>query len=377
MIPFLDLQRITSSFQPAINEALCRVANSGWYLRGTETSAFEHEFAKIIAPDVQCVGVANGLDALTLTLLAQRSIAEDEGSAWADGDEVIVPAMTFIATAQAVVRAGLRPVCVDVTSDGLISPELIDASVTPRTRAIIPVHLFGQKAPMELISETARRHRLFILEDAAQAHGAKDVGCMCDAAAFSFYPGKNLGALGDGGAVVTRNERLARRIRAMANYGSEQKYCHLYKGLNSRLDELQAAVLRVKLPRLEADNTRRREIATLYHRAFVREAPWLRLLPDTALTTSVWHIYPVFTPERDALQHYLKDREIESLVHYPTAIPFHKPLAPYFQTDARSADNVVYANALTMAKTELSLPISPCMTSDEIQRVISAVAEFH
>ena len=258
-IPFLDLAKINSRFSTSFHDAFSEVLDSGWYLRGMATAQFEEAFSAYCGV-AHCVGVANGLDALTLSLLAKK-----EMDCWPENAEVIVPAHTFVATVQAVVRAGLRPVAVEVLDDGLISPEAVESAVNQRTRAIIPVHLYGKLADMDEICSIAKQFSLFVLEDAAQAHGAlregRRAGAWGNAAAFSFYPGKNLGALGDGGAVVTDDRDLAERVRCLGNYGARKKYNHEWLGMNSRLDELQAAFLLRKLPSLDQDNERRRQIA--------------------------------------------------------------------------------------------------------------------
>lgn len=383
MQKFLDIQALSESFQPQMSQALSRVAESGWYLHGEETRLFEKEFAEYCGTS-QCVAVANGMDALFLTLEAQKQLTNEVASTterWSDGDEVIVPAMTFVATAQAVLRAGLKPVLVDVTHNALIDSTLIEQAITPRTRAIIPVHLYGQTADMEVISNIAEEHNLFVLEDAAQAHGGDSVAKVGHAAAFSFYPGKNLGALGDGGAVVTNNQKLAERVRAIANYGAEQKYHHVYRGAcNSRLDELQAAVLRVKLPRLSADNKRRQAIARRYYKGITN--PLVRLLPyfdntkeesPCDFTNSVWHIFPVFCSERDKLQEHLKNSGIESIIHYPIALDAQPSISLDEDTESQKRHFPV---ATEIASTELSLPMSPLMTDDEVDCVISAINGF-
>lgn len=375
MIKFLDIQKVTHSFQPELDAAINRVVSSGWYLHGKETEAFEDEFAQYIcshwhqhadsqplvdSQPLHCVSVANGLDALYLVLSAMKTLDEK----WSDGDEVIVPAFTFVATAEAVVRAGLRPVLVDVGEDALIDSRQLDAALSPRTRAIIPVHLYGQTAATKIIRQWADAHGVFVLEDAAQAHGAADVGLYGHAAAFSFYPGKNLGALGDGGALVTRDGTLAARARAIANYGAERKYYHEYEGCNSRLDELQAAVLRVKLRRLDADNFRRQDIACRYHEHLTNAAVSLLPCPPAA---SVWHIYPVFSDHRETFMRHLKAQGVESLIHYPLAL--HQQ--PCLKDCHRAATPLHLA--ATLAAREISLPISPIMTDEEVERVITAV----
>lgn len=365
MIKFLDIQRITESFQLELSNAAERVIASGWYLQGEETEAFEREFAAFChAP--HCVGVANGLDALYLTLAAKRTMEPT----WQDGDEVIVPAMTFIATAEAVLRAGLTPVLVDVDENALLDTSIarLEAAVTPRTRAIVPVHLYGQTVDMERIMHFAEAHNLFVLEDACQAHGGRDVVCHGHAAAFSFYPGKNLGALGDGGALVTHDEALAQRVRALTNYGASRKYYHEYQGINSRLDEVQAAMLRVKLRRLDEDNRRRQQVARAYYESICN--PHVRLLRQQ-VEGSVWHIFPVFTANREALQGHLASLGIQSLIHYPLAL--HQQ--PGLQGAYRVVGGLQHAEDI--ATHELSIPISPVMTDDEIAQVIAAVNSYN
>lgn len=365
MIKFLDIQRITESFQPELSNAAERVIASGWYLQGEETEAFEREFAAFChAP--HCVGVANGLDALYLTLAAKRTMEPS----WQDGDEVIVPAMTFVATAEAVLRAGLTPVLVDVDENALLDTSIarLEAAVTPRTRAIVPVHLYGQTVDMERIMHFAEAHNLFVLEDACQAHGGHDIAAKAHASAFSFYPGKNLGALGDGGALVTHDEALAQRVRALANYGASRKYYHEYQGINSRLDEVQAAMLRVKLRRLDEDNRWRQEVAQAYYESI--HNPCVRLLQQR-VENSVWHIFPVFTANREALQGHLASLGIQSLIHYPLAL--------HQQPGLQGAHRVVGSLQHTedIATHELSIPISPVMTDDEIAQVIAAVNSYN
>lgn len=361
-VKFLDIQHITRSFQPALEQAIHRVVESGWFLHGSETKAFEDEFAQYCGK-TYCVGVANGLDALYITLAAMRSFHPE----WQDDDEVIVPAMTFVATAEAVTRAGLRPVLVDVGPDALIDHQQLHTALSPRTRAVIPVHLYGQPAHTASIRQWADDHQIFVLEDAAQAHGAPHVAHYGHAAAFSFYPGKNLGALGDGGAIVTDDAQLAERVRTLANYGAAHKYQHDLEGCNSRLDELQAAVLRVKLRRLNADNDCRRHIARRYYAGISN--PLVTLLPEDALQ-GVWHIFPVFTPHRDALASHLKTCGIETLIHYPLAIHEQGCMKDRF----RATTDLTMA--LSIAQNELSIPISPILTDEEIQRVIDAINTF-
>lgn len=362
MIHFLDLQRITASFQPQLNDAVRRVVESGWYLNGSEVKAFEQAFADYCHTTF-CVSVANGLDALYLALEAKKSL----DPTWHDGDEVIVPAMTFIATAEAVVRAGLRPVMIDVKPNALIDENLLESVITPRTCAIIPVHLYGQTAAMEDIRRFADDHNLFVLEDAAQAHGGVNVARHGHAAAFSFYPGKNLGALGDGGALVTDDADLAERVRTLANYGAKEKYHHRFAGCNSRLDEVQAAVLSVKLNRLDEDNRKRRAIVAQYQSRI--NNPAISLL-STEIDLSVWHIFPVFCAEREKLQKNLTEEGVQTLIHYP--VPVHHQGCMSRFTDTA----LLYPVASQIADTELSIPLSPVMTQDEIDKVILIINNF-
>lgn len=365
MVKFLDLQKVNGSFEPELSNAVQQVIASGWYLRGKSTAIFEEHFAAY-CHRATCIGVANGLDALTLALMARK---HQEG--WGNDAEVIVPAMTFVATAQAVVRAGLRPVFVDVDDNALLDSRLLEQAITIKTRAIIPVHLYGQRVDMSRIAEIAAAHQLFILEDAAQAHGIVGKG-PGHALAFSFYPGKNLGALGDAGAVVTDDLELAKTIRAMANYGSQTKYFHEMEGCNSRIDEVQSAILDVKLKRLDTDNKRRCAIAALYDDAFRRIAERVNGFRILALSSgSVYHIYPVFCTERDVLQKVLAQKGIETLIHYP--IPLHQqPCLSRFVPASQS-----FPQAERIAKTALSLPISPVMSDDDVLQVISAIQQHY
>ncbi|SDQ16450.1 dTDP-4-amino-4,6-dideoxygalactose transaminase [Paraburkholderia fungorum] len=359
-VDFLNLGRANAPLLDEIQQAVARVVASGWYVLGSETTAFEEEFASYCGVR-HCIGVGNGLDALTLVLRA-RGISE--------GDEVIVPSNTFIATWLAVSQTGARvvPVEPDEHTHNL-DPTLIEAAITPRTRAIIPVHLYGQPAQMDSINEIAQRHGLFVLEDAAQAHGARFMGrragSLGDAAAFSFYPGKNLGAMGDGGAITTNDDDLAAKVRKLRNYGSSVKYRHELIGINSRLDEIQAAILRVKLRSLDADNAKRSAVANAYSE---RLAGLPLHLPAIARDTeSAWHLYVIRAPRRDDLQALLKQRGIDTLVHYPTACHRQHAYAggewPALPIADRLQDQV------------LSLPMAPYLDSDEIQSVVTAISE--
>ncbi|MGM9689091.1 MAG: DegT/DnrJ/EryC1/StrS family aminotransferase [Alloprevotella sp.] len=368
MIPFLPLQSINASFEPQLSQAVQRVVQSGWYLLGEESKAFEGEFARWLGASY-CVGVGSGLDALTLALRAMAGLYH-----WPAHAEVIVPDMTFVATAEAVVLAGLVPVVAEVDDNALLTAGNAEKVRTARTKAVIPVHLYGHPADMPALCEWAGQHGLVVLEDAAQAHGAevcgKRVGCWGHAAAFSFYPGKNLGALGNGGAVVTDDADLARRVRTMANYGAQAKYCHELLGVNSRLDELQAAALRVKLQRLDADNEARRQVARLYAEGI--RSPHVVKPYQGETQRSVFHIYPLRCLHRDALARHLAAQGVETLVHYPRALSWQPALQPYI---ANPADR--HPNARCWAMQELSLPISPLVTPDEVSHICEAINHFN
>ena len=363
-IPLLDLQRINERHRAAYQAALSRVLDSGRVLLGEETAAFEREFAAWCGTS-HCVGVGNGFDALHLVLRA-----------WGIGadDEVIVPSHTFIATWLAVSEVGARPVPVEPAPGCCnIDPAGVEAAITPRTRAIIAVHLYGRPAPMRELREIAERHGLKLLEDAAQAHGARLHGQPCgslgDAAAFSFYPGKNLGALGDAGAVTTSDAVLAERLRRIANYGSSVKYRHDLAGVNSRLDELQAAFLRERLRFLDADNAHRRCVAQTYLTGLAA-LPGLGLpATDDADRRSAWHLFVVRHRRRDALAKALAARGVATLVHYP--VPIHHQ-GTYAGTPL-AQQNLPLAEA--WAREALSLPIGPTISDDEVHTVIGAVKD--
>ena len=368
MIPYLPLQQISATFEPALSEAALRVVRSGHYLLGPETAAFEKEFAAYIGVD-HCVGVGNGLDALTLSLQAMSRLYE-----WPAGSEVIVPNMTFIATAEAVVRAGLVPVLADVDCHALLTVAEAEKVLTPLTRAVLPVHLYGRPAPVGDLARWAEAHHLVLLEDAAQAHGAccegRKVGAWGKAAAFSFYPGKNLGALGDGGAVVTNDGELAEQVRMLANYGAKRKYYHEAPGSNSRLDELQAAMLRIKLRRLDADNAKRQRVARTFAEGIRSEQVVLPYEGDTS--QSVFHIYPLRCSQRDALARHLAERGIQTLIHYPFMLSEQPALAPFLHCPKPEATPW----AETWAREELSLPIHPLLSPEETDCICQAVNQF-
>lgn len=365
MIEYLSLKRVTEAHGEEIREAVARVTDSGWYLLGKENAAFEEAYAAYIGT-AHAVGVANGLDALTLIFRAYL-----EMGVMKPGDEVIVPANTYIATILSISENGLVPVLVEPRFDTLeIDPDAIEAHLTDRTRAVMIVHLYGRCAYVDQIGDLCRRYGLKLLEDNAQAHGcrfgARRTGSLGDAAGHSFYPGKNLGALGDGGAVTTDDPELARVVRALANYGSSRKYVFPYRGRNSRLDEIQAAVLSVKLKYLDADNALRDSLADYYYARLAHSPVTLpvRMAPGS----DVHHIFPVFCAQRDRLQRHLADRGIQTLIHYP--IPPHK------QACYRSWNDRSYPVTERIHAEELSLPLSPVMTQEEADAVVRAVLTF-
>lgn len=362
MIKFLDLQKVTASHGDEINEAVTRVVNFGWYLQGKENDTFEKNFANYIGTD-HCVGCANGLDALIWIFRAYM-----EMGVMKPGDEVIVPANTYIASILAISENGLVPVLVepDITTYQ-INPEKIKAAITPRTKAILIVHLYGQCAYNDEIGELCKKYNLKLVEDNAQAHGCKfkgrRTGSIGDAAGHSFYPGKNLGALGDAGAVTTNDEQLAKIIRAVANYGSAKKYVFKYTGRNSRLDEIQAAVLDVKLRHLDNDNERRKQVAEMYIKGITNPAVITPVVPDR--DAHVFHIFPIRTKKRDELQKYLTDNGVQTNIHYP--IPPHK------QECYKDWNSWSFPITEQIHAEELSLPISPVITDEEVNEVIRLI----
>ncbi|MEG1723140.1 MAG: DegT/DnrJ/EryC1/StrS family aminotransferase [Bacteroidales bacterium] len=362
MIKYLELERVTRRHEPELTEAVNRVIRSGWYLLGEEVARFEARFAAY-CDALACIGVANGLDALSLIFRAYL-----EMGTMREADEVIVPANTYIASILAISENRLTPVLVEPDSETFtIDPARIEAAITPRTKAILVVHLYGQVCDMDPIRAIARKYSLKIVEDCAQSHGACYKGVKCgslgDAAGFSFYPGKNLGALGDGGAVTTSDKELETVIRRLANYGTERKYINTYKGKNSRLDEIQAAVLSCKLERLDEETRIRRQIADRYCRLITN--PSLRLPVLKEPQQHVWHIYPVLTPHRDQLQAYLLREGIETLIHYP--VPPHKQQA-YAEWNQLS-----FPITERIHKEILSIPLYPALTDAETDRIIEAL----
>lgn len=362
-IPFSTMDRMHKQINEELNQAYEEVMRVGWFIQGRQVTEFELEFASYCGARY-CVGCGNGLDAIT-AVLKSYGIGM--------GDEVIVPAHTFIATALAVSYAGAKPVLVDVENDTFnINPDLVESAITLRTKAIIAVQLYGQSSDMLKLCSIAKKHGLKLIEDAAQAHGAvyngSKVGSLADAATFSFYPAKNLGALGDGGAVVTNDVQLASFVREYANYGSKEKYYHAQKGVNSRLDEMQAAFLRAKLRHLDKWNIERNNIATNYLTKI--KNPQI-LLPETFSDRShVWHVFAIRTQKRDKLQNYLSDKGIQTTIHYPLPVHWQKAYAAVDFTEKR------FPVAEDITASELSLPLFIGMKKQEITAVIDAVNQF-
>lgn len=361
-VPFLDLARLHKSIQNQLDNAYKRVIDSAWYIMGPELSAFEAEFAEYC--DVKhCIGAGNGLEALHLLLRAYEI---------GPGDEVIVPSNTFIATWLAVSQCGATPVPVepDIRTHN-INPELIESVITSRTKAIMPVHLYGQPADMDAINEIAVKHGLLVIEDAAQAQGARykgrRVGSLGHAAGTSFYPGKNLGALGDGGAVLTNDTQIANKVRMLRNYGSSVKYQHDLPGYNSRLDELQAAFLRVKLSVLDDWNSSRREVAAQYDKLLVGVDVVLPYVPEYA--EPVWHLYVIRSKNRDRLSSYFEKQAVSTVIHYPTP--------PHQQACYSEYGNMSLPVAEMLSKEVLSLPMAPDLGKDDIERVCYALKQFN
>lgn len=364
-VPFLSLHDVTAMYGEEIREAARRVMDSGWYLQGEENKCFEAEYAKYIGTDY-CVGVANGLDALVLILRAYMELGFLH-----EGDEVIVPANTYIASILAITENNLVPILVEPRFETLeIDDELIESKITERTKAIMIVHLYGRCAYTEKIGELCKKYNLKLIEDNAQAHGCfyqgKRTGSLGDVAGHSFYPGKNLGALGDGGAVTSNDKNVAECIRTLANYGSQKKYIFKYQGRNSRLDEIQAAILRVKLKYLDDDNRLRQQVAAYYYENI--QNPLIKLPTRLPNENNVYHLFPVFCERRDELQAYLAEQGIQTLIHYP--VPPHK------QECYKEWNNLSLPITERMAKEELSLPISPVLTIEEAEYVVKLINAF-
>ena len=372
MIPFLSLKDVTALHSAEINEAVSRVVNGGWYLQGKENALFEQHYSDYIGCKYT-IGCANGLDALYLIFRAYLEMGVLQ-----KGDEVIVPANTYIATILAITDNGLKPVLVEPSRNTLeIDDDFIEQAVTPRTKAITIVHLYGRNAYTDKIGDICKKYNLKLVEDCAQSHGCKHLdgtktGNIGDAAGHSFYPGKNLGALGDGGAVTTNDEALANIVRALANYGSQKKYVFKYAGRNSRLDEIQAAVLDVKLKYLDQDNAHRKAVAHYYYEHISNPIVTLPdLLPDDQ---NVYHLFPILVKDgkRDELRDYLEQNGVNTVCHYP--------IAPHNQECYSQADwNTPRLNlpvTETLAEEELSLPIGPAISIEDVATIVKVVNSF-
>lgn len=362
MIPFLDLKLINQKYETELKEVAKRVIDSGWYILGGEVEKFEKEFAAYCGTK-HCIGVSNGLDALKLILRAY-----DIGA----GDEVIVPANTFIATILAISEVGATPILVEPKIETYnINPLLIEQAITKKTKAIIAVHLYGQVAEMDKINEIAKKHDLKVIEDAAQAHGAilngKKTGNLGDAAAFSFYPGKNLGALGDAGGITTNDYDLAERIKALRNYGSNMKYEHIYRGYNNRLDEIQAAFLRVKLKYLDDENTLRRKIAKKYITSIRNSNIILPKYPENE-SENVWHLFVIRTNDMIKIQNKFEQNAIQFIRHYP--------IAPHKQKAYVNLNNKIFSISERLHEEVVSLPIYPGIDINHINYIIDTLNDL-
>ena len=369
MISFLDLKNINQQYRQQLIEACTRVIDSGWYIGGTELEQFEQNFAKYCGTQY-AIGVANGLDALILTLRAWKELGKLK-----DGDEVIVPSNTYIASILAITANNLTPVLVepDISTYNIDFIKIKEA-ITAKTKVILPVHLYGQLAEMPEIMQIAKQHNLLVLEDSAQSHGAqiqgKKAGNWGDASGFSFYPGKNLGALGDAGAVTTNDAELATMLKALRNYGSHEKYKKLVPGVNSRLDEIQAAMLDVKLKYLEEETQHRRHIAGLYLNGIKNPLIQLPLKEVNAetYTQHVWHLFVIRSNQREALQQYLLNHGVQTLIHYP--IPPHK------QQAYKEWNNLNYPISEQIHDEVLSLPIGPTLSAVDAEKIIALCNQF-
>ena len=377
MIKYLDLQAITAQHADEYKAALCRVADAGWFLQGKEIACFEQSYAAYLCPSsagteapLHCVTVANGLDALTLILRGYQELGVMH-----EGDEVIVPANTYIATILAITRCGMTPVLVEPTFEHLeMDVDRVETAITSRTRAILLVHLYGRNAYYERYQKLCEKYGLKLIEDCAQSHGCAwygvKTGALGHAAAHSFYPGKNLGAFGDAGAVTTSDAALAEVVRALANYGSQSKYVFRYQGINSRMSETDAAVLSVKLKYLDQDNRKRQELATFYYQHISNQLITLPL--QLADEQNVYHIFPVFCPQREALQQYLAARGVQTMIHYP--IPPHQQEC--YATASWNQPRLSLPITERIHAEELSIPLNQSMTLADTARVVEALNEF-
>lgn len=370
MIPFLDLKAINLKYRQALIDAVTRVIDSGWYVLGQEVKAFEQEFASYCGA-AHCVGMANGLDALVLTLRAWKELGKLN-----EGDEVIVPANTYIASILAITENRLKPVLVEPDEHSYnLCPQKVSQAITPKTKAIVAVHLYGQLAPMKAIMDLANEHGLLVLEDSAQAHGAMDDGRRAGnwghASGFSFYPGKNLGALGDAGAMTTNDAELAQTVRALGNYGSHKKYENLYQGLNSRLDEMQAALLRVKLQYLDTDTLVRQQIAVAYAQGITNPLVTLPIATTAtvpSLQNHVFHLFVVRVKDRAGFQAHLKAAGVDTLIHYP--------IPPHQQQAYRDYQHLSLPLTESIHQEVVSLPMGPTINGAQVQDIIKACNAF-
>lgn len=359
MIKFLDIKAINQPFEAAFQEKLKNFLATGWYILGDEVNAFEEEFSRYCGTKY-CVGVGNGLDAITLTFKAYIEMGHLQ-----KGDEIIVPANTYIASILGIIHAGLVPVLVEPDAATFnIDPKQIEAKISNKTKGMLIVHLYGQRAAMDEIIAIGYKHNLLIVEDAAQAHGLQFKGSHTRT--FSFYPGKNLGALGDAGAVVTNDEKLAKTIKSLSNYGSEKKYYNDYLGFNSRLDELQAAFLRIKLPNLAAENDKRRVVAKRYLSEIKNDK--IRLPFYDGSNNHVFHLFVIRTDKRDELQQYLLNNGIQTMIHYP--------IAPHKQKAMKDYHHLSFPITEKMHDEVLSLPMSPVLTDGEITHIIKTINAY-
>lgn len=366
MIPFLDLQKINIRYEQAFKNEFDDILKRGWFILGEKLTEFERQFAQYCGVK-HCLGVANGLDALILILEAYKELGVMK-----KGDEVLVPSNTYIASILAISKAGLNPVLVEPRLDDyLIDTTKIEEKITSRTVAIMPVHLYGQVCDMNVINAIAKKYNLKVIEDSAQSHGAfcqgKRCGNLGDASGFSFYPGKNLGALGDGGAITTNDDELANVLTAYRNYGSDVKYHHQFKGINSRLDEIQAAFLTIKLKYLDEDNGKRRSIAETYLQSINNPTITLPLIHNDK--GHVWHLFVIRTQNRDALYNYLLQEGVQTVIHYP--------VAPYNQIAFKELNNGSFPVSQRIHNEVLSIPISPILKEDEIEKVINLINFFN
>jgi dTDP-4-amino-4,6-dideoxygalactose transaminase len=366
MIPFLDLKSINLRYENQFKQAFADVLQSGWFIMGEKLKQFEQDFANYCGVR-HCIGVANGLDALILIMEGYKELGVLQM-----GDEVLVPSNTYIASILAIAKAGLKPVLVEPDIHTyLIAPSELEAKITSRTKAILPVHLYGQLCDMDAINAIAAKHGLKVIEDSAQSHGAyykngKRSGNLGDASGFSFYPGKNLGALGDGGAITTNDDQLFEVLLALRNYGSEVKYKNKYKGLNSRLDELQAALLSIKLQSLDADNEYRRNVAEYYLRKIKNEQLVLPVCKERE--GHVWHLFVVRTPDREKLQQYLAEHNIQTVIHYP--------IPPHEQEGYPELKGQRFPVSETIHREILSLPISCVLSENDSETVVKVLNDY-